>query len=305
MGERRKRIEHKKFVWKKYWLKVLGVLVFCLLIFLGSLLVRSEWGSFNYTVGIIGKDKIAILSVDPVAKQAVVMEIPGNMMLPVVGMKGELKASSVWKFGAGEGEMFGLTRRTLENFLGIKIDRLARVESWDGEAKGLSSLWWRPMTTDIKTIDRVRLALFLRSLRDDQWSLNSVPLRLGVTEELPDGSRVVVMDTERLAGIMDDFVNEMVLSSGLRVTIEDATGEKGTAVVAERILRTAGGVVTQIKRSESKDGWCFVGVTQKDENEAVVRWLVEKLGCEKKLDESFDFEARLTLGKAWGEAYQR
>src|SRR5688572_8436910 len=109
------------------------VLALSFLVFVTSFLLKSRWSSeFNYLVVVASESRLGLLVVNPVSESALVISIPENMMMPVVGMKGEIRSAGVWKFGVGEERPVEITKRTVETFLGIKVDSLIYDRDWDG-----------------------------------------------------------------------------------------------------------------------------------------------------------------------------
>lgn len=285
--------------------KVLFALGAVFAVFTFFLTLRSDWSEdFNFSVALVGREKLGLLTIEPANGKAMLLTIPSNMMLPVVGMSGELKASSVYRFGQGEGKPILITKRTLETFLGTKVDRLVYIENWSGEETSWKT-FIKPMVTDLPTIDRVKLVWFLMHMREDQWQSKEVPLKLGVVEMLPDGSEVVLVDGERLASIRQELNSEKLLQSDLRVNVENGTGERFMGVLAESMIESAGGLVSQVYEVEPMEGWCYVIVDKENENEIMVSWMLKKLSCEKKIEEMGSLEVVLKLGKDWGSAYSR
>lgn len=277
------------------------VLLLCLLVLLGISQIRSLWSrDFNYLVVLVGDD-LSLVVINPVAKQVVTMRIPRNMMMPVVGMEGMLKAGSIWKFGEGEGRAIMTTKTTVESFFGVKVDGLLHVVDKD---KVEPRLFLRPVVTDLPLVDRLRLAWFLTSLREDQYREIELSAKLGETKTLPDGSETIVVNPERLEKIRQEFINEKILASRLRIIVNDRSGMAQTASLAERMILAVGGLTARIEKADPGEGWCLVKVGEKDTEEIMVRWFEEKLDCKKEVSEGEMFQATVVLGKKWGEYYR-
>lgn len=275
----------------------------------------KEWQTeqFRHDYILVNEGGIKWLSLAEDDKSMQVFELAGNVLVDVVGMKGGLRSEVVWKFGEGEGRPVEIVERSVELMFGAVADGVIympgnEVGTKSQVLKGALSL---KSKTDLSWGERWNLYWKIRALREDQVEEVRMPTNIGVEEELPDGTKVIGIDRQRLDLLVADrLANEAVMGAEARLVIVNGSGIAGMGKLAERFLKTAGGLVVEVKEGDLRDGWCGFGGERSTlaANRGLVDWLRFKLGCERIEAKEFKLNAGelgIRVGEEWGRAYSR
>lgn len=284
----------KKRGWGKIFLSLLVVLG----IFFWWKMKQSVWTEdLTYMMVVVADEGIRVIGVNDQEERAVELIIPGNVMVPVVGMSGSLKASSLWEFAVDEGRTQEIVRASLELFLGTKLNGVMRVKS------GLS---W----TDVfenrgggELYDRIRWYQSYTRLRSDQIESRGIPESLTQRKRYPDGEEVIEVDEAILRQVRDYWSNRVILDERLGVEIFNTSGEEGLGRLLESLVLSSGGLVLAVEGGEPRDGNCFFAI-EKDAGSKTVEWIEKWLGC-RRIEESSGVGVRIWIGKEWAERYRR
>ena len=282
-----------------WWLVIVALV---LLVLVSGWLVfernRSRWSENRfYITAIVEDDWIRVVGVNSMARRAVEVVIPGEVMIPLVGTQGELKARSLWRFGENEGRPEEVVGRSLESWMGVKIDTV-----WRGEAAFEWKRVWSGMLEN--KWDSFNTVKAWKELRDDQRESLRIPSRLTKAKVTPDGQTVVRVDREGLwAWVEGLWASPAILAENLSFEVINASGEPGMAGLVEQIIKSSGGVVVLVDTAEEDDGLCWyeTGI----EGEFVsIDWLEKQMGCKERLGERVVGDVRVVIGRAWAERYK-
>ncbi len=303
---------------KSYWLAI------AFLVILGGVFIYKArwladrvvaWGQYRNNLIWVTGDNLHWVSWVMGDKQMVVFNLPAKMLVPVVGMDGELRSEVVWKFGEGESEPLRITRRSMELMFGARADGVVRWAK-NVEKVSLGDLKQSLILgkSDLGLVSR-GLALFsLGGVAGGSIKEIDIPKTLGVVEKLPDGSEVVSVDRQRLELILDDLlVDERVVQGSARLVLANVSGDRAALKLLERQIESVGGLVTDVKTGKVEDGqeidkWCEFRANKKtlSENGGLRGWLKFKADCREKTVENVDdSEIKLTAGEDWEKAYRR
>ncbi len=281
-----------------------GILILVMVVGWLKLAVGSSWGDDRYYLMVVVEEKmLRVAGVNAKEGRLVELIIPDNMMIPVVGMSGSLKAGSLWQFAEGEGRAVGIVQSSLERWLGVKINGVIR-------SKSLNRVGWKEvlLTTDRQIlIDKIRWFRVLNKLRDDQKSRMVVPDEMLERKRYPDGEEVLIVDESRFG----DWVGKLWNNAGLtneevKIKVINATGEEGIGRLAERMIRGAGGLVVKVESGERQVGGCWFVAEGAENQKETKDWLTKQMDCEvrKEGDKVSMGEMELWLGEDWAKIYR-
>ena len=282
-----------------WWLA--AVILTLLLLVLGWLVFersRSKWSEKRfYITVVVGDEWIRVVGVNSMAKRAIEVVVPGEVMVPLVGTQGELKAKSLWRFGENEGRPEEVVRQSLESWLGVKIDAV-----WQGETAFEWSRVWTGMSES--KWDSFNTVKAWKELREDQKESLRIPSRLTSMKVTPDGQTEVRVDKGGLwAWTMGLWASPEILAESLSFEVINASGESGMARLAEQMIKSAGGVVVSVDTAEVDDGLCWH--EGGDGSESVsIEWLERQLGCKERAGDRVGGDVRVVIGREWADRYQ-
>lgn len=266
--------------------------------------------NFRTNIAWISGDQLRLVSIDK--DQMVIFNVPETMMMPVVGMKGDLKSGVLRKFAQSEKQSLEIVRRSTALLFGSVVDGVIESEKDDQKPveKIKTDLISWMVTSDINSIRRFLLFMSVNKLLANQIKEVDIPLAIGVIEQLPDGSSVVNVDKSRFNLVVNDLLsNDNLRGDMARITVENGTGMDNMGNLSERMIKSAGGFVVEVKTGEVHDGWCKFGVDKKtiSENSALIDWLKGEFDCvndPKMISENAN-EVKVSVGRGFGQAYSR
>jgi len=281
--------------WLMATVLILSILVFGWLVFEKG---RSKWGENRFYITAVVEDEwIRVVGVNSMMKRAVEVVIPGEVMVPLVGTQGELKVKSLWRFGESEGRPEEMVRRSLESWMGVKIDAVWRGDAafeWSRVWSGMAESKWDSFST-VKAWNE---------LRDDQRESLRIPSRLTSMKVTPDGQTEVSVDKGGLWAWMEGlWASPAILAESLSFEVVNASGEPGMARLVEQMIKSAGGVVVLVDTAEVEDGLCWY--ESGGESESVsIDWLERQMGCGERTGNRVGGDVRVVIGKEWAERYR-
>lgn len=270
-------------------LKVWFLLIFLIGGVLGSfwLKSRSIWNGQNRINLAIMGSRLMIFSFSPEEKEITFLLIPPQLFLEVIHGYGQYQAEAIYKLGEMEkknGESF--FKETLQENLGILLDGYVSYFGmkdlfFDNFSPQVFLLLLKKGKTNLNEWDLVRLWLATRRIRKDK--INRIELeKTGFLEEfsLPDGSRGLRLERERLTGIIEKFFkDEKIRREYFTISVLNITSHPGLANRIALMITNAGGRVVEIGGLEggedfkSKDKECEI----RGKKDIIKSYTVEKL----------------------------
>lgn len=218
-----------------------------------------------------------------------VLQLPSDVLVPVVGMEGELRLDKVDDYGQDEGEVFNIVRRSMEIWLGVNID-------------GVIDLRERMISrkqSDLSLLERVVWERDWNKVGEVGEQVIELSDDLIKRVELADGRKVLEVGRARMWQFSSQFLGDYVLSSeDAGVVVVNASDRRGMALLATAMLEAEGAVVTDVESGDFYEGRCRVQVGEEE-----VDWFRSKWGCEVEVIAEGDWQ--VVLGRKWAERYGR
>lgn len=277
----------------------LGIIGIAILVFVFLAVGRNSWTNDRYyLMAVVGAEKISIMGVNANEGRGYELILPGNMLVPVVGMEGDLKANSIWKFGVDEGEPESIVQHSLERLLGVKINGVIRSDkvTWAAVWGGRSG----PL------VERIKWFRSWHDLRDDQKDIQGVPSNITEFKRYPDGEEVIEVNEMALKNLISDFwANSLLLDERIGIEVVNASGEEGMGKLAETMIKAAGGLVLRVEAEQSREGTCWYAAKDDFLNSKTIEWLAKQFDCQQDKHAEVDASIKLWLGREWGDRYRR
>ncbi len=342
MPKRKKKqvVEVKRGRWWM-WLLVLGVLI--VLIGGGGLWFRLRQGAIwdgqrRFTVALITEEsgngdpkeligfKVRLLSLEPrIAglgeKEAVVIDLPGEVKMHVVGGYGDYLVSALYGLAVQEGKM-NLIGETLESELGVPVEgyvvsevqeeKSMRAQGEEGDIKELAKEaeeWWkdRGVKSNLSWGDRVRLWWAMRKLGgDDVTWLDFSQGNWAREEQDVDGQTMIWFDKNAIDVRLPELMADSQLKAlGLTVRVVNTTGIDGLGKQIARIIDSLGLRVVELTDESQEVERCVIRVENKERSEYAVRRLEGLFGCDLSKQELTDnrVEIELKAGRKEGQMW--
>lgn len=287
-------------------LGIIGTLVLTLAAF-GFKMRHSLWDDqLPLTLVVAGPEKLAVFQVSKAETRAVLLKLPGNLLVGVAGVGSEYQAKSLWRFGEIEGRAGEITGSSVAAFLGIWVDGYIFDPSWQGGFPlSWSRLLGKGVITNLNWYDRLKTTATLAGLRSDQKVELELPANLAKGESAPDGYEVVRVDRERLPVVIGQYFSSNLISADRRtLRVANGSGSPGMARLLERMIVSSGGAVVEIEEAPLADNWCKA--RYKGELTGIVRWLKKRLDCElETVTDLGRADVEVILGSKFGERFSR
>lgn len=222
-------------------------------------------GKFNINI-VIQTEKTYLLSYNPGEEKATIITIPDETYLDAGGDFGKWMLSSIFDLGESskKGSGYDLVKRSVSSLFGVWIDGYIRFkgESQTKDFKKIieqirqNPIFGLGLISDIRSdltpSELLRLKFDLWKLRFDKVSfLNLADLNVFDTLNLADGSKVLVLDPNRLDSVLD-FVDSKIRQGNISIAVFNATGYSQLAQKAKRLITNLGGNVIIVSNSPQK-----------------------------------------------------
>jgi hypothetical protein len=210
---------------------------------------------------------IILLSIDQDNDKAVVINIPNDAYLPLSGDKGEILASGLYKMDQSQNAKGRLLMDTINNYLGVSIDGWIKLtdfpsysNSQEFKIKLNSILGPYKINNAILFTDKnimypalVKLVWRINKTRNDNIeTINLVDWNIYKTEDLPDGSKVLITDRIHLDQVLKDkLIDWPVFKEKLSIAIFNYSDIGGLAANLARIITNMGGNVILVDQGSS------------------------------------------------------
>lgn len=256
---------------------------------------------YAITLLIVGDKRLGVMHYDPKSQRVFKLLLPDKLELQV-GSDQKVEAFKFWSYAKGKGDPFVTTKESLMGFFGMNIDGYVEDRNWkDGDFEiGIS--WVRSPKTrsSLKLWDRYSIVRAIGKLDSGKIKSESLPMSVYQKKVQPDGYETYILDENKFdLYTVDKFAIEALMADRRTVAIINSTGVPGQARNFERILKTSGMGVVEIKEGESERGECRV--VYSSELEGVVEWLGQRYGCNLEKDNNTNRQAEIEiyLEKDW------
>lgn len=255
---------------------------------------------------VVDADPILLFSVSPETRQAVVVTIPGNVMLVVPYGYKAYPANAVYKLGRLDKERGGgfLLSKAVENTMGVAIegffgskntkeftfpdspDKLVSLKRSYFSLPGILPAIIKfqsvahKLETNLRTSDILRIWNAIRNLRSDEIRIINIrETHVTKGEKLPDGTVVANIDQDLLDQLLATyFQDKMVRAENITLEVVNATGQEKLASQFSRILQNLGAnVVVKSTAAQEEEGNCKVNVTKHDVVSSIIVERLKKL----------------------------
>jgi len=263
-----KRLKKKKKSKKIFFIAIFLLLFFLpALIFLGFKIYRSVdhslWdGQSQFNLAVDSRPGM-IVSFDRQAETINVLVIPDGTFVEVIHGYGPYRIESIYKLGEIKGNGGELLVGSLQEYFGLGVDGFLVGGKFLVKEMSLKNfllnqifpLQFSKEKTNLSRWDQARLWWFLKRIREDKINLIDLSQTSASSEvELPDGSRAMKIDQERLERIISQFfVDPKIKEEDLSISILNKTEHFGLANKAARIISNSGGRVIQVGSEQKED----------------------------------------------------
>jgi hypothetical protein len=250
--------------------RVILIFLCILLVGLGGWVFRQyhsrHWdGETRFTIVDVKNESgsMEILSADPQTRQAIKLELPGDLEITTVGGKGKWKVESVVRLVKKYGGRWAAD--SVADFLGIAYtDVRPEMNFWD------KWRWW----------------LLEKNADWEQINLKGNNLITQHTD--PDGVSITEMSNWWQSKASEWFYSTNLAKEGLVVEIFNSTGIAGLAGRAARPLDKAGIKVAKLGDSSARVEKCLIKTTRKMKTDTGIKWLAEMYNCRIENDDQLD-----------------
>lgn len=268
------RLVKKKYRQKSgFWLKSgVGFLFFLLVIFSGIKFFRMNNNSLydtknNFNLALEDQQNLYVISFHQQSGLLNILQIPGNIYVPMAKGFGEYPLSSVW--GLGEMEPYGggwLLQLSAQNFLNVPISGWAKVNSQNQNkvTKKTVTNWLvgllRHNQSNLTRFDILRLLWLVNGLKTSQiivYQLDQTQASEAV--DLPDGSTAYRVQEEYLQKLAKELFSDAQFSADgiVWAVLDNYSQYNSLAVKAAKIIHNIGGEAIPIFARDDKAGGIY------------------------------------------------
>jgi len=290
-----KKIKKKK---NKAWL-----ILFLIFLFLFSLsffvfkiyhsLAKSLWDGQNQFNVVINSQPVNLVSFNPLEEKINLLLIPNGTFIETIHGYGPYRIESVYKLGELKGNGSELLTGSLQDSFGLTVDGLLKGADNEWQKNGLKNnllnqffnSFAHDKKTNLSRWDLLRLWWRIKMIREDKITLIDLS-ETSVSQEvdLPDGTKAMKVDTERLDRIISQFfADEKIKKEDLTIAVLNKTEKIGLANKAAKLISNIGGRVVnigvQIPDTDKKDG-CELKSEKKYKNSYTVKKLSKIFNCQ-------------------------
>lgn len=304
-----KTIKKKK---KRKWLFLVFVLfllsaLFFLVFKIYCSIGRSLWDGKSQFNLAVNSQPVTIVSFDCQEKNINILKIPDGTFIETVHGYGPYRIESVYKLGEIKGVGGQLLADSLQEYFGLNIDGFLIGDKLPQEQSGLKNFLLNQFFTSLRSRgktnlsrwDQLRLWWQVKMVRGDKINLIDLSQTSASQEvDLPDGSRAMKIDQERLEKIINQFFfDKKIKEEDLAVSVFNKTGHLGLANKAARIIDNIGGRVVQVsnQKQETQDNRCQIKSEKKYKKSYTVEKLIKIFDCQWLEEKLPDQRAQVNL----------
>lgn len=242
---------------------------------------------------------ISLLVLDPEFSEMTKVQIPGDVEVEVARRLGKRRLKTLWQLGKEEGEGGLLLARTVTKHFKFPVylwaDSLA-AGFWDRSPLLFLKGVFYPYETNLKFLERVRIALFAINVKDtkkQQIDLSKSSYLKKTT--LADGEEGFVVSGSIPQNLMLIFTDNSLAQATPRVTINDRTGKPEIAKEVSQVLEVLGAKVSSLKVDKEEEGECEIMTKVQDISQKIANFLPCSVS-KKPPQGNFDIEINLKKG---------
>lgn len=247
----------QKYAFKKKGKTKLGILVLSLIIFLllvgqmvntgrsffkpwnaSKITKNYNWdGRFNINLVLKAKE-VAVLTLNPTEKQAIIINFPDNTLVDVANGFGQWEIRSVYNLGG-----WGLLEQTISDFLGIPIDGFIGYEGSITKINPVDLIQMN-IQSSLTPVELIRLKFYLAQVRFDKIKNIDLGKRSVLDlRELNDSTTVYIADPIKIDSVLTFFVDPTIKNEHMTIAVFNATDYPQLAQKAARLITSLGGNV--------------------------------------------------------------
>jgi hypothetical protein len=289
------------FIKRMVWLFVIGVFIWALggVVSQFTSLIVSE--KYAVTLLVVGDNRLGLMHFDPKSQRLFKLILPQKLQLSL-NKDQKIEADKLWPYAKAKGDPFKITGTSLINYFGISIDGYVEDREWKDGAFEVSSAWVRSPKTrsSLKLWDRYALIRTISKLESQKVKIEELPVGMYEKKTQPDGYEIYELDSDKFGlYAAEKFAIDALVADRRTIAVINATGNSGQARGFERVLKTVGAGVVEIKEGEGESGQCRV--IYSGELDGIVQWLHERYKCSVAEDKNTNRQAEVEiyLEKNW------
>ncbi len=290
-----KKIKKKK---NKAWLILVLIFLFLFLLIFSVFkiyrsLAKSLWDGQNQFNVVINSQPVSLVSFNPLEEKINLLLIPNGTFIETIHGYGPYRIESVYKLGELKGNGAELLTGSLQDSFGLAVEGFLKGVSDEWQKNGLKNSllnqffdsFVHDKKTNLSHWDLLRFWWRIKMIREDKITLIDLS-ETSVSQEvdLPDGTKAMKVDTERLDRIISQFfADEMIKKEDLTIAVLNKTEKIGLANKAAKLISNIGGLVinigAQVKNVDKKDN-CEIKSEKKYKNSYTVKKLSKIFNCQ-------------------------
>lgn len=254
------------------------------------------WDGKSKVVIAVFQDKAGkIIVADPQSGEVVNIDISGETEVVLARNFGTIRLKNVWEFGKNEKDAGDIFVKTLsKNFFAPVY--LYSVE----DPKNFTRFVYKNSDTNIKFIDRVKIALFIKRIgNSSQIDINLAKNAFLKKEKLSDGEIGYKIYENLLKRLYFYFDDQYISENDIKVYIIDATGRYSVADGVGKTVEAMGAKVVAINRVAGEKTGCLIS----GKNQKAVKIISSLYSCNPSKELGGGSDVIIKLGQEFANKY--
>ena len=306
---------------KRKWLFLLFALIllfFSFFIFFKIFISinKSLWDGKSQFNLVINSQPVMVVSFSHSGKAINILSIPDGTFVEAIHGYGSYRSESLYKLGEIKERGGELLRGSFQEYFGVNLEGYLTGGQYQPEKlkmkafllnNFLNALYGKE-ETNLTNWDLLRSWWQVKKIREDKIFVMDLG-QSSVSQEvdLPDGSKAMKIETERLTKIINQlFIDGGLKKEDLTIAVLNKTKHFGLANNASKIINNIGGRVVQVSNLQNQnivEEGCEVKSEKKDKNSYTVEKLKNIFNCHWLEKEGDEQRAKIIL--LLGEDYWR
>lgn len=249
-----------------------------------------------------------IISLDYPEKNINILSIPDGTFIEAIHGYGPYRIESLYKLGEIKGQGGRLLTGSLQEYFGINLDGYLTGGQYQPEKMKIKNFLLNQFfntlrgqeKTNLTRWDLLRIWWQVKKTREDKIIFIDLAQTSASEEvDLPDGSKAMKIDPERLSRIVNQFfIDEGLEKEDLTVAVLNKTEHFGLANNASKIINNIGGRVVQVSNLQDKTGSnenCEIKSEKKYRSSYTVEKLSQIFNCQWSEREENEQRAKVLL----------